>query len=127
MAVERGDTEARLRGVCLGLPEVVEQETWENPTFRVRGKIFAMTRQGEGRLSVWCKARPGVQEVLTGDDPVRFFVPPYVGHRGWIGVRLDDAVDWEELEELLKESYRMTAPKRLGVLLADDPDGAEPG
>lgn len=126
------DAEDRLRVICLALPEASEQETWGEPTFRVRGKIFAMTRRGEGRHEVWCKARPGIQEILTGDDSARFFVPPYVGHRGWIGVRLDRfnvrgerdvGPDWDELQELVRESYRMTAPKRLAAGMDEVEDG----
>ncbi|MGH2535138.1 MAG: MmcQ/YjbR family DNA-binding protein [Thermomicrobiales bacterium] len=111
------DLIARLRSICLALPEATEQETWEAPTFRVRGKIFAMPRQDDGRLCFWCKARPGVQTILVGADPDWFFVPPYVGGNGWIGVRLDAEVDWDEIAELIEESYRMTAPKRLAALL----------
>ena len=103
----------RLRAICLALPEATEQETWGDPTFRVRDKIFAMPKRGDGRLSLWCKAPPGVQGILVGADPSRFFVPPYVGHRGWIGIRLDVAVDWDEVADLVDESYRMTAPKCL--------------
>lgn len=112
-----GDPTARLRAICLALPEASEQETWGDPTFRVRTKIFAMTKEGDGRLSLWCKARPGVQTILVGADPKVFFVPPYVGHKGWIGVRLDGEIDWDEVGELVEESYRMTAPKRLAILL----------
>jgi len=107
----------RLREICLALPEATERETWGDPTFRVREKIFAMPKVGDGRLSVWCKAAPGAQDILVGSDPERFFVPPYVGHNGWIGVRLDVQVDWDELADLLEESYRMTAPKRLSARL----------
>ena len=103
----------RLRAICLALPEATEQETWGDPTFRVRGKIFAMVKRGDGRVSAWCKAPLGAQGVLVGADPARFFVPPYVGHRGWIGVRLDVGVDWDEVADLVAESYRLTAPKRL--------------
>ncbi len=122
MADEWGDGDARLRGICLGLPEATEQETWGDATYRVRGKIFAMPRERDGQRAVWCKARPGVQQILTGDDPSRFFVPPYVGHRGWIGVVLDAEVDWEELDALLRESYRMTAPKRLAAMVDATPE-----
>ena len=80
----------RLRAICLALPEAVEQETWGDPTFRVRGKIFAMAKQDDGRISVWCKAPPGSQLILIGADPDRFFAPPYVGPKGWIGMRLDN-------------------------------------
>lgn len=107
----------RLREICLALPEAVERETWGDPTFRVRNKIFAMTKQGDGRFSVWCKARHGLQQALVGTDPARFFVPPYIGHTGGIGIRLDLPIDWDELEELVLESYRLTAPKRLAAAL----------
>ena len=73
----------RLRAICLALPEAVEKEAWGDPTFRVRDKIFAMEKRGDGRISLWCKAPAGSQMVLVGADPERFFVPPYVGHKGW--------------------------------------------
>jgi predicted DNA-binding protein (MmcQ/YjbR family) len=111
---------ARLRAVCLALPEASEKETWGDSTFRVRDKIFAMGRGGTEINAVCCKARPGVQEMLVAADAERFFVPAYVGHNGWIGVHLDAGTDWEELEDLITESYRMTAPKRLSVLLGTD-------
>jgi hypothetical protein len=112
------DLEQRLREVCLALPEAVERETWGHATFRVREKIFAMTGEDDdGAVSVRCKARPGVQGMLVGAEPGRFFVPAYVGHKGWIGIRLSDETDWDELADLVEESYRMTAPKRLAALL----------
>jgi predicted DNA-binding protein (MmcQ/YjbR family) len=111
----------RLRAICLALPEATEQLTWgEHPTFRVRDKIFAQyhaNHHGDGRLALWCKAPPGAQDVLVGSDPERFFVPPYVGHHGWIGARLDVAPDWDHVADLVEESYRMTAPKRLAATL----------
>lgn len=110
-----GEALDRLRAVCLDFPEATEQQTWGDPTFRVRGKIFAMEKRGDGRVSLWSKAPPGAQDVLVGADPSRFFVPPYVGHRGWIGVRLDDGIDWDAVADLVAESYRMTAPKRLAA------------
>ena len=64
------------------LPEAEERETWGDPTWRVRDRIFAVEKRGDGRISVWMKAPPGAQEVLVAADPVRFFVPPYVGHLG---------------------------------------------
>jgi predicted DNA-binding protein (MmcQ/YjbR family) len=105
----------RLRAICLALPETVEKETWGDPTFRVRDKIFAMEKRGDGRISVWCKAPPGSQAVLVGADPERFFVPPYVGPKGWVGVRLDDSPNWAEVAEIVKRSYRLVAPKRLAA------------
>ncbi len=90
------------------------------PAFRVRDKMFAMVSTGDGRVSVWMKAQPGAQEVLVGGDPERFFVPPYVGKNGWIGIRLDvDGLQWGMIEDLVDDSYRMTAPKRLLKLLDD--------
>lgn len=107
----------RLRAICLALPEAAEKEAWGDPTFRVRDKIFAMLKQGDGRPSLWCKAPPGSQMVLVGADPERFFVPPYVGHKGWVGMRLDRGPDWKEVAELVCRSYRLTAPKRLAIQL----------
>ena len=107
----------RLRAICLALPEAEEREAWGDPTFRVRDKIFAMQKCGDGRISLWCKAEFGSQMVLVGADPARFFVPPYVGSKGWIGMRLDSNPDWNEVAEVVKRSYRLIAPKRLVTLL----------
>jgi predicted DNA-binding protein (MmcQ/YjbR family) len=109
----------RLRAICLALPEAAEKEAWGEPTWRVRDKIFAMARRGDGCPSLWCKAPPGSQMVLVGADPERFFVPPYVGHKGWVGMRLDGGPDWDEVALLVRRSYRLTAPKRLAVLVAE--------
>jgi predicted DNA-binding protein (MmcQ/YjbR family) len=105
----------RLRAICLGYPEAEEAGGVGNPSFKVRGKIFAM-RHGlhdVDRWSVWFKAPTGVQQLVVGNDPTRFFVPPYVGSKGWIGAYLDVEQDWDELADLIDESYRMTAPKKL--------------
>jgi predicted DNA-binding protein (MmcQ/YjbR family) len=107
----------RLRAICLALPEAVEKEAWGDPTFRVRDKIFAMEKRGDGRRSVWCKAPPGSQMVLVGADPERFFVPPYVGHKGWVGMRLDADPDWDEVATFVRRSYRLIAPKRLAAFV----------
>lgn len=111
------DPLVRLRRICLAFPEATEQGGVGDPTFRVRDKIFAMRHPVDGRLSLWCKAAPGAQRVLVGSDPNRFFVPPYVGHHGWVGMWLDVAIDWDEVADLVEESYRMTAPKRLTARL----------
>jgi predicted DNA-binding protein (MmcQ/YjbR family) len=108
---------ARLREVCLVFPEAVESGGVGNPSFKVREKIFAMQHGHQERSSMWFKAPPGGQELLVGAEPERFFRPPYVGHRGWVGAWLDVEVDWEELADLVEESYRMTAPKRLAAQL----------
>jgi hypothetical protein len=107
----------RLRAICVALPEAVEKQTWDVPTFRVRDKIFAMAND---RGTVSCKAPPGVQAILVGAAPDRFFVPHYVGHKGWIGFRLDQDTDWIEVRALIARSYRMTAPKRLAALVPED-------
>jgi hypothetical protein len=111
----------RLRAICLAFPEAVEAGGVGTPTFKVRGKIFAMRHSlhDVDRRSLWCKAPPGVQQLLVGNDPVRFFVPPYVGSKGWVGAYLDVEQDWGELADLIEESYRMTAPKRLVTQLAN--------
>jgi len=103
----------KLRAICLALPEASEEGGVGNPSFKVRGKIFAMRHPQGGRMSVWLKAPPGAQGALVHTSPQVFFVPPYVGHHGWVGAWLDIGLDWEQLAELIEESYRMTAPKRL--------------
>lgn len=111
---------ARLREVCFSLPEVTEKEAWGEPTFRVGEKLFAMfatDHHHDGNIAVWCKAAMGMQEILIDADPERFFKPPYVGPKGWIGIRLVGKVDWDEVHALLAESWRMTAPKKMQGLL----------
>ena len=114
----------RVRKLCLALPEAHEVEAWGAATFRVRKKLFAMysspdSQHSGGRPAVWCKAGPGNQQLMVAAAPKRFFVPPYVGPSGWVGVYLDGAVDWAEVDELLRDSYRLTAPKKLAALVAD--------
>ncbi len=107
----------QLRAICLALPEAAEEGGVGNPSFKVRSKIFAMQHGADGRPSLWCKAPPGFQGVLVESDPARYFVPPYVGHHGWVGVYLDGELDWGLIADLVEDSYRMTAPKRLCALL----------
>ena len=114
-----GQPLARLRALCLALPEATEKVAWGHPTFRVRDKIFATYGDDGERPSLCCKGSPGAQEVLVASDPARFYVPAYVGHRGWIGVWLDTPIDWNQLADLVEESYRLTAPKRLAARLDD--------
>ncbi len=113
---------SRLRKLCLALPEAHEVEAWGEPTFRVRNKLFAMyaaanNHHGAGRPAVWCKASRMNQSMMVEAEPDRFFVPPYVGPSGWIGVWLDAAVAWEDLDDLLRDAYVLVAPKRLGALV----------
>jgi hypothetical protein len=117
---------ARLREVCLALPEVTERLSHGSPTWFVRGKktvaTYVNNHHGDGRLAIWCPAPPGVQNALVIEEPDRFFVPAYVGHRGWLGVRLDRDLDWDEVAGIIEDAYRQVAPKRLvGELDARDP------
>ncbi len=123
----RPDWLAQVRQIALALPEAVEKETWGHPTFRVRDKIFAGIGAGEGDIdmrpegltaitTMSMKAAPGEQEsLLASGQP--FFRPKYVGHRGWIGIIIDDDTDWAVVEELVIDSYCATAPKKLAKLL----------
>ena len=104
---------ARLRKICLALPQATEQETWGEATFRIHGKIFVVARDDDDRTMFSCKAPPGSQQVLVNADPRRFYVPPYVGHKGWVGVRLSGKPDWDEVARIVERSYRLVAPKRL--------------
>jgi hypothetical protein len=108
----------RLRRICLALPQAHEVEAWGEPTFRVRNKLFAMfasagTHHGAGRPAVWCKAAAGNQGLMVRASPDRFFVPPYVGPSGWVGVWLDIDPDWAEVAELMRDAYVLVAPQAL--------------
>lgn len=109
---------ARLRRLCLALPEAHEVSAWGEPTFRVRNKMFATfasasNRHGRGRHAAWVKALPVNQDLLVRSAPQRVFVPPYVGPSGWIGLYLDEVADWGEVERLPQEGYTLVAPRRL--------------
>ena len=112
----------RLRALCLALPEAREVEAWGAPTFRVKtmfATYSAPDAYGE-RPAAWIKAKPVSQELLVRAAPERFFVPPYVGGKGWVGVYLDGPdTDWDELAALLADAWRMSATKRA---LAAHPD-----
>ncbi|GAC1464730.1 MAG: MmcQ/YjbR family DNA-binding protein [Chloroflexota bacterium] len=110
------DPLSRLRELCLALPETTERLSHGEPTWFVRAKktfVMFADRHHDNRVAFWCAAPGGVQDALVFTDPERFFVPPYVGHRGWLGVWLDVAVDWEEIAGLVVDAYRMVAPRRL--------------
>jgi predicted DNA-binding protein (MmcQ/YjbR family) len=112
----------RVRSLCLGLPEAFERETWGHPTFRVgggRGKIFCTSATDGSSITV--KADELEREALLAQgDP--FFIPPYVGDKGWIGIELDRAgPDWTEVSELIATSYCLVAPRRLGRAVTKPP------
>jgi hypothetical protein len=115
--VEREQTLGRIRAICLGLPQTSERLSHGAPTFFVRGKrafLMVLTdHHGDGRFAVWCAAAAGMQPMLVETDPERFFVPPYVGHRGWLGVRLDRGIDWDELAGIAEDAYAEVAPAAL--------------
>lgn len=97
-------------------------EGWGEPTFRVRNKIFAMyaaseTHHGAGRPSVWVKSTHLIQDMLIHEDADRYFAPPYVGPKGWLGIRLDRRPSWKTVGELLRDAYLLTAPKRIAAKL----------
>jgi hypothetical protein len=124
-ARQAGRALREVRTHCLALPEVEERLSHGSPTFFVRGKtsfvMFLDDHHGDGILGIWCAAPPGVQAELVEAEPDRFFRPPYVGGRGWLGVRLDRSPDWEELGGIVTDAYRTVAPKRLVALLDDPP------
>ncbi len=112
----------RVRALCLALPETFERETWDHPTFRVgsgRGKIFCTAAPDGSTMTV--KADPDELDVLLAQgDP--FYVPPYVGGKGWVGVRLDPRLtDWEQIAELVATSYCLVAPRRLAAMVTSPP------
>jgi hypothetical protein len=106
---------AQIRKICLGLPDTEEKIAWGEPTFRVHGKLFAMfsnNHHGDGRIAVWCNAPLGAQQDLVAADPERFFVPPYVGVGGWIGINLNTKLPTGALAAILEQAYRTTEEKR---------------
>ena len=107
-----------LRRLCLALPEVTKRLSHGEPTWFVRGKktfVMYANHHHDDRLAFWCAAPPGAQEALVAGAPDRYFVPPYVGGRGWVGAYLDVAVDWDEIGELVRDAYRAVAPARLAA------------
>jgi len=108
----------RMRDICLGFPEVTERPSHSAPTWFVRDKkVFVQLwdhgHHDEDFPHLWCAAPPGAQEALIEAEPDRFFRPPYVGGRGWIGVRLDVDLDWDEIAGICEDAYRVIAPKQL--------------
>jgi predicted DNA-binding protein (MmcQ/YjbR family) len=117
MARTAADPLARLRSICLTLPEANERLSHGEPTwFAGKGKVFAMLddhHHGSAHLSVWLPAGLGAQHALIESDPERFFRPPYVGASGWVGVVLDTRPDWSQVAWLVEQAFRLVAAKRL--------------
>ncbi len=114
---------ARVRAICLALPETTERQAWGAPTFRVKERLFAHYRDNhhnDGRLALWLAMPPGAQETLIPAAPDRFFIPPYEGRRGWIGMRLDGEPDWEEVGTMVEMAYRTVARKPLLAKLGEE-------
>jgi len=122
--VARGINEA-VREVCLSFPEAEEVVSHGSPNFRVRGKTFAsyvVNHHGDGRVALWLNAPAGSQDHYAKSEPRHFFVPPYVGHRGWLGVRLDRGIDWNEVAGAVEDAYLTVAPRRLVEAVAESQD-----
>jgi hypothetical protein len=120
VSMAAGDPLERLRSICLSMPEATERLSHGEPTWFVRGKKTFVTyadHHHDDRLAFWCAAPDGVQAEMVSAEPNRFFVPPYVGVRGWLGVRLDISTDWDEIAEIVTEAYRHVAPRKLIALL----------
>jgi predicted DNA-binding protein (MmcQ/YjbR family) len=117
----------RMRAICLALPGAYEKVAWSAPTFRVGERQFAMwvdNHHGVGFAGVWLKASEGAQEELVASDPERFYVPPYVGKGGWVGVKTDAKTDWKLLAGLLAEAYESVAATQSAAKIAKGPAAA---
>ncbi len=105
---------ARARKLCLALPDTEEKIAWGEPTFRVGGRLFAMfanDHHGDGRIALWCNAPEGAQRDIVASDPESFFVPPYVGVSGWIGMRLDRKLTEKAMAAVIAQAYETTRAK----------------
>ena len=115
---------ARLMKICLALPEAIQESAARHATFLVRKSTFAYylnDHHGDGIVSVCCKVLPGDNEALVAAHPAKFYLPAYIGPRGWVGLRLDvSGLDWNEVAELVVGSYKLIAPKRLALLANSD-------
>jgi predicted DNA-binding protein (MmcQ/YjbR family) len=123
------DIAAAVREVCLWFPETAEVKSHGSPDFRVRGKTFAtfvVNHHGDGRLALWLAAPPGAQQLYTDAEPEHYFVPPYVGPRGWLGVHLNKGLGWDSIALRVREAYLTVAPKKLAAQLPMQPKIAPP-
>ena len=105
---------ARARKICLALPDTEEKMAWGEPTWRTGGRLFAMfanDHHGDGRIALWCNAPQGAQRDIVDSDPEHFFVPPYVGPGGWIGMRLDKKLSEKTMAAVVFQAYETTRAK----------------
>src|ERR1700730_11291831 len=129
-AIMARDIYQAVREACLWLPEAQEFVSHGAPNFRVRGKTFAtyvVNHHGDGRVALWLNALPGSQELHVGAEPAHFFVPPYVGPRGWLGVVLDRGIAWKRVAALVREAYEKVAPAALLARIGKTPAFKAPG
>ena len=109
----------RLTKICLALPEATRDYNGQHAGFQVRKRTFAYflnDHDGDGIVAVTCKVLPGDHKVLAASNPDKFYIPAYIGSKGWVALRLDRGeIDWEEVSELVTGSYRMVAPKTLAM------------
>lgn len=120
LLVARSDVQERVRLICMALPEVTEKLSHGAPAFFVRKQFVMLWADGhhDHRFPhLWCAAPLGAQEELVATESQRFFRPPYVGGRGWLGVRLDGDVDWEEVAAICEDAFRVVAPQKLVAAL----------
>jgi hypothetical protein len=113
--VGRSSSLERVRRICLALGDVNERVSHGSPTFFIRDKrsfvMYLDNHHDDGRLALWCASSSDVQQMLATSRPEQFFVPPYVGHLGWIGARLDRDLGWEEIERVIADAYRFVADR----------------
>jgi len=118
------DIHQAVRETCLWLPEAEEFTSHGSPNFRVRGKTFAtyaVNHHGDGRVALWLDALPGSQELHVNAEPKHFFIPPYVGPRGWLGVVVDRGIAWKRVVSLVREAYDKVAPTELRARIVKTP------
>ena len=117
-SLDDGTALERVRGLCLALPGATERLSHGSPTFFAGKRSFVMfvdNHHHDGRLALWCAAAEGVQAAVVDADPERYFVPPYVGHRGWIGVRLDRGLGWDEVAGVIEDAHEAVTGAPKGV------------
>ncbi|HKR66396.1 MAG TPA: MmcQ/YjbR family DNA-binding protein [Thermoanaerobaculia bacterium] len=114
-AVDAESLIARVREIAMALPDATEKLSHGEPSWFVNGRQFATmdnNHHGSGHVAVVCNAEEGAQEALVAAEPEHFFVPPYVGGKGWLGMRVDRGIDWKLVADLLAQAYRKTAAKK---------------